>query len=106
MCGLCGSLGGRDWTDGVASGAPSAVPHDRRRARRARAGAASRVLAPFGLSLTDWQGSAFVLRHRTGASVPVGGLLDLWPTADKLAGRAIDPLDPELIGQLIGRLGR
>ena len=100
MCALCGSLGGADWTDGVAAGTQSAVAHDRRRARRDRATAASRVLAPFGLSLADWQGSAFLLRGRTGAAVPVAGLIDLWSAAERLCGRAIDPLDPVLIAAL------
>jgi hypothetical protein len=100
MCGLCGSLGGTDWTDGVPTGQQSANPRDRRQTRRDRAATASRILGRYGLSLADWQGSAFVLRSRTGASVPVAGLLDLWPQADRLAGRPIDPLDPELISAL------
>lgn len=102
MCGLCGSLGGSDWTDGVAPGQQTAVAHDRRRSRRERAAAASRALAPFGLSLADWQGSSFVLRGRTGAATPVAGLLDLWPAAERLAGRRIDPLDPAMIAALDG----
>lgn len=100
MCGLCGSLGSSDWTDGVASGGQSVVASSRRRMRRERAASVSRVLAPFGLSLSDWQGATFVLRARTGAVANVAGLLDLWPAAERMAGAAIDPLDPRLIAAL------
>ncbi len=100
MCALCGSLGATDWTDGVAPDSQSVAAHDRRGARRARAAAASRVLRTVGMTLEDWQGSAFLLRGRTGACIPVNGLLDLWAAADKLAAQNIDPLDPALIARL------
>ena len=102
MCGLCGALGGGDWTDGVPDGAASAVPHARRAARRARIAAANRVLGCVGLSLAEWQGAALLLRKRTGASAVVPALPALWPAAERLAGRAIDPLDPALLDVLEG----
>lgn len=104
MCGLCGTLGdGTHWADGVARpGEPpaSAVPWLRRRARRQRMALGNAVLRHYGLSLSDWQGSAFLLRNRTGATGIVQGLADLWPEAERMAGALLDPLDPALLDAL------
>jgi hypothetical protein len=102
MCGLCGTLGGTHWADGMAGPAagPDAVPWLRRQARRRRVDVGNRILSRFGLSMTDWNGTAFVLRSRTGATAITTSLTDLWPQAERLAGRVIDPLDPALVRQL------
>ena len=42
---------------------------------------------------------------RTGRSVVVDHLGALWPAAEKLAGRPIDPLDPAVI-ERVERLAR
>ena len=104
MCALCGVLGGSEhWTDAVAR--PGVLtrnidPAARRRARMHRVAAANRVLAPYRMSLADWQGSAFVLTTATGKTEIVDNLAHLWMAAERLLGRACDPLDPELIAQL------
>ena len=104
MCGLCGALGGAgDWTQGVSSDAATAISWQRRQQRRERIAQACRVLRPFGLSLSEWQGSAMLLRNRTGATAIVASLLDTWPAAERLAGRPIDPLDPMLLEALLER---
>lgn len=104
MCGLCGVLGGEaHWADGVAGpGAPaaSAVPWLRRQARRRRVELGNRVLRHHGLALADWQGTGYVLRGRTGGTEMVAGLADLWPKAERLCGRPVDPLDPALLDAL------
>ncbi len=101
MCGLCGALGGvGDWTQGVASADAVAIPWRRRQARRERIAQACRVLRPFGLSLAEWQGSAMLLRNRTGATRIVQSLLDTWPAAERMAGRPLDPLDPTFLAAL------
>ena len=76
------------------------MPWLRRRARRERVALSNIVLAQYGLSLADWQGREFVLRSRTGATALVSTLGDLWPKAEQLAAREIDPLDPELLDRL------
>ena len=104
MCSLCGVLGGNEhWTDAAAR--PGVFTRnveriDRRRERTRRVGAANRVLAAFGMSLSDWQGSSFVLSTRTGKSEMVEDLGHLWPAAEKLSGRACDPLDPDVIARM------
>ena len=104
MCGLCGTLGdGTHWADGIVRpGEPpaSAVPWLRRQARRQRVALGNAVLRHYGLRLSDWQGSAFLLRNRTGATGMVQGLADLWPTAERMAGAPLDPLDPALLDGL------
>ena len=47
------------------------------------------------MTLSDWQADSYVLATRTGKSELVADLAALWPTAEKLAGRRLDPLDPD-----------
>ena len=104
MCALCGVLGGSgDWTDAAAR--PGVFTRnvgslERRRERINRVACAQRVLGFYGLTLSDWQASSFVLSTLTGKSCLVDSLTHLWPAAEKLAGRPCDPLDPQLIERL------
>ena len=104
MCALCGVLGASEhWADAHAR--PGAFtrntgPLERRRERARRVTAANRVLGAFGMVLSDWQGSAFLLSTRTGKTVLVGDLGHLWVSAEALAGRALDPLDQALLQRL------
>ena len=82
------------WTD--RSGAET----QRRRAERQhRVRVADAVLGLFGLRCADWQ-NRFTLTSRTGKSAVVDHLGALWPAAEKLAGRPIDPLDPDLLARV------
>jgi hypothetical protein len=99
MCGLCGIVGNAPhWTDGVS--APDTPT--RRRERQERVRGLNRVLAPFGLTASDWQGHAYVIATRTGRSEIVDNAGHLWQAAARLRGRACDPLDPALIARLEG----
>ncbi|UDF33091.1 UNVERIFIED_ORG: hypothetical protein LHK14_25380 (plasmid) [Roseateles sp. XES5] len=104
MCSLCGVIGGNEhWTDAAAR--PGVFTRnverlDRRRERARRVAAANRVLAAFGMSLSDWQGSAFVLATRTGKSEMIEDLGHLWPAAERLSGRPCDPLDATFIARM------
>jgi hypothetical protein len=106
MCALCGVLGGGgDWTDAAARPGVftrNVDPLQRRRERINRVACAQRVLGFYGLTLSDWQASAFVLSTLTGKSEIVDSLTHLWPAAEKLTGRPCDPLDPQLIDWLEG----
>jgi hypothetical protein len=98
MCGLCGVLGGpAHWADAAARPGGFDRGDDelqRRHERRLRVALAAPVLAHFGLKLDDWQGSSFQLANRTGSSELVDDLAHLWAAAERLSGRACDPLDP------------
>jgi hypothetical protein len=94
MCGLCGLFGGaRHWTD--APGGERTGEAERRH----RVRIANELLAPFGLRLSSWAGR-YTLGGRTGRSAVVDHIGALWSTAERLASRACDPLDPALIERL------
>jgi len=109
MCALCGVLGGPEhWTDdtqrpGVFTRNTDAAA--RRRERLHRVAAANRVLKHFGMSLADWQGSAFVLSTATGKTEIVDNIAHLWLSAERLLGRPCDPLDPALIARMESEIG-
>lgn len=104
MCALCGVLGGSEhWADAYAR--PGAFtrntgPLERRRERARRVSHANRILGHFGLGLSDWQGTAFLLSTRTGKTEIVDNLSHLWVAAEQLLGRPVDPLDPALLDRL------
>jgi hypothetical protein len=92
MCPLCGALLAEHWSDPDAAGA--------RRARALRTGMVRRVLDGFGVTLSDWGGTAYVLYDGKGRTEVVHDLTTLWGVAERLAGRALDPLDPALVAAL------
>lgn len=104
MCGLCGILTeAAEWSDTLVTGDADGDPPPpwlRRRMRRVRSETANRILRHYGLNLSDWQGSVFLLRASTGAVVEVAGLRDLWGKAAALAARDIDPLDTSLLARV------
>ena len=90
MCVLCGVLLNEHWAEQEGG----------RRGRVFRVRLLNRVLAFYGLRLDDWGGRIWVLRDPKGRSVVVSDLGSLWTRAEELAGRTLDPLDPELIASL------
>ncbi len=73
----------------------------RRRDRLYRTKVANEVLRHYGLKVSDWAGSKHILRDGKGRSELVQDLGSLWPAAQKLAGRPLDPLDPALHAGLL-----
>ncbi len=104
MCSLCGILGGNEhWADAVARPGVytrTADRTDRRRERARRVSIANRVLAAFGMTLSDWQGASYLLSTRTGKTEIIDDLGHLWPAAERLAGRPLDPLAEPLLERL------
>jgi hypothetical protein len=104
MCALCGVLGGAGhWTDAAAR--PGLYTRNvdslhRRRERINRVACAQKVLGLYGLTLSDWQGTSYVLSTATGKTEIVDNLTHLWIAAEKLIGRPCDPLDPAIVGRL------
>jgi len=100
MCGLCGVLGSEgDWTDSPARPFPGARP-TRRAQRLQRVRLVNAVLAQFGLVLSDWQGAKYQLSSRTGRTEVVDNLAQVWLAAERILGRACDPLDRSLVARL------
>jgi len=111
MCVLCGQdfVAQVHWTDRhledrARAAAPGSDPtehqRDRRRERAHRVALTREVLCHYGLKLDDWGGSKYVLRDGKGRSEIVQDLGSLWPAAEKLAGRTLDPLEPRLVEAL------
>jgi hypothetical protein len=90
MCALCGVLLNDHWAEQEGG----------RRGRTFRVGLVNRVLDHYGLDLDDWAGRVYVLRDRKGRAAVVDNLGVLWAQAAVLAGRPLDPLDPELVRAL------
>jgi hypothetical protein len=106
MCVLCWQFLAEDhWTDrqfddadATATGtAGSERERARRRARLQRTRVLNRILSHYGLRLDDWHSRSYVLSDRKGKTVMVQHLGALWPAAQPLAGRRLDPLDPWLL---------
>lgn len=90
MCVLCNVLLNDHWAEQEGG----------RRGRIFRARLLNRVLGFYGLRLDDWGGRVWVVRDRKGRSAVVRDLGSLWAEAERLAGRTLDPLDPELVASL------
>ena len=112
MCVLCGRdfVAQVHWTDRHiedkarafrAQRNPSDYHRDRRRDRAHRVALMNEVLLHYGLEVRDWSGSKYLLRDRKGRSELVQDLGSLWPAAQRLAGRSLDPLDPALRAALV-----
>jgi hypothetical protein len=104
MCSLCGVLGGNEhWADAVARAGVytrNGGIIERRRERANRVRVANKVLAHFGMTLSDWLGTSFLLSTRTGKTEIIADLGHLWPAAERLSGRVCDPLGLEMIERL------
>jgi hypothetical protein len=72
----------------------------RRRERLRRISAINRVLAPFRLTVSDFQGSAYLLHGATGRQELASGLDELWAQAAAILGRPVDPLDTRVLEHL------
>jgi hypothetical protein len=102
VCSLCGILLSEGtWAEREPdASAGSATRHSRARSRMRRVEAINRVLAHFGLRVRDWQSAAYVLEDAKGRQEIVEDLGRLWPAAERMAGRPLDPLDPALLARL------
>jgi hypothetical protein len=108
MCVLCWQfLTESHWTDRrfedhdfTTATAGSDHERARRRDRHHRIQVLNQLLAHYGLRLDDWHSRSYVLSDRKGKTAIVQDLGALWPTAQQLAGRPLDPLDPWLLARL------
>lgn len=110
MCVLCGQLMTElHWSerrfDASATGGLGAEL-GRRQDRFQRTRMVNQVLSGYGLEFRDdWSATSYVLANRKGAAELVQSLGQLWPAAERMAGRPLDPLDPGLLNRLEGQDG-
>lgn len=105
MCVLCGQMFSEiHWSERLLD--PEAVTQGagettRRQNRHARTRLIGKVLAHYGLDVSDdWSATNYVVGNRKGAQQVVASLAELWPAAGRMAGRPLDPLDPALLDRL------
>lgn len=100
MCGLCGVfLTETHWAEAPVS-VPGSGGRTRRHERLHRVAVANRILKHYGLKVSDWQGSAYLLASQTGQTSVVPSIAAVWPAAEQWRGRSLDPLDETLIQAL------
>jgi hypothetical protein len=95
MCSACGfPAAPGHWTEAGANTAP-----DRLRARFRRAQVLQAVLPAYGLTAhEDAHVIGIQVSTLSGSHAIVRDLSEVWATAERLAGGAVDPLDPRFIG--------
>jgi hypothetical protein len=76
------------------------LQRDRMRDRLRRVNYVNNVLTFYGLRLNDWSGSKYILFDKKGNQEIINDLGDLWPKAEKMSSKPIDPLDPKLLVHL------
>jgi hypothetical protein len=75
----------------------------RRQDRHARLTLLGKVLAHYGLNVSDdWSATNYMIDNRKGHRQVVGSLAEIWPAASRMTGRVLDPLDPALLERLRG----
>lgn len=91
MCANCGyPHAPGHWTE-----AGAATPADRMRARFRRAGTLQKILSAYGLTAHDDGATpGITIATMTGNHEMVPDLAQVWVAAERMTGRAVDPLDP------------
>jgi hypothetical protein len=98
MCGLCGLLGSdAHWTDAGSFADPAGRARVRLAERQARVAYLNRMLRVFGCTVSDWQGTAYLLSTLTGKTEIVDNLASLWAALERLSGHRPDPLADKLL---------
>jgi len=103
MCGFCAMVAGQaHWTETGSDAASGAVSEDRARrlARIYRVRLVNAVIAHYGCGIEDWALGEYIVRSQTGRSEMVPALPQVWQVGERIAGRAVDPLDPALLARL------
>jgi len=104
MCSLCGMLGGVEhWTDAASnpdSFGNRARTHTWHRERQDRVRLINIIIQHFGLTVSDWSGSSYLVRSQTGKTMIVDNLSQIWDAAETITGKLCDPLDDGLVARL------
>ena len=96
MCAFCGLFGNNNpsWLEVRSDSGPA------RAARLTRIRRANELLSIFRLTLSDQQGVYYVLSGATGKTEVINSLSETWVAAEKILGKRIDPLSPDLLNRL------
>ena len=105
MCAFCAMLadGSTHWTEaGTDAGRAAEAESGRTRylGRLRRVALVNRILDHYGCEASDWANNQYVVRSRAGRTSMVAHLPQVWAAAEEIAGRPLDPLDPDLLDSL------
>lgn len=96
MCEVCAIFGaGEHWSDFARqrdTRFPFADILHYRAERKRRIAMLNALLKPLGLTCEDWDGEALALTDARGRTRIAPTLGDVWPVAEGLSGRQVDPL--------------
>jgi len=101
MCDVCAIFGaGEHWSD-FGRTRDERYPFDGilhfRKERARRLAMINRILARIGASCEDWDGEAVAIYVPSGRFQLAATLNDIWPAAEGLTGRRIDPLSLDFL---------
>jgi hypothetical protein len=102
MCSMCGTLGAAaHWSEGGGDRAQVGTRRLVLRERLRRTELLNRALAPYRMTVDEWEETAYILRGPTGASILCGDLAAVFAEAQRLrGGQPLDPLDPAYLEAL------
>ena len=106
MCIFCGDFISRvHWTDINKTNTSDIITvgesqRDRQRNRLLRVSLCNKILKLYGLKLSDWNNTKYLLEDKKGQQIIVHDLGSLWYDAQKLIGKPIDPLDDFLLNSI------
>lgn len=106
MCILCGEFfESIHWTefkdidkDQIISGE---FQRNRQRSRNKRVELGSKVLEFYGLKLSEWNNSRYILMNNKGRMEVLNDLSEVWKHAERLTQKKVDPFDDKLLNYLV-----
>ena len=101
MCGLCGVIGPEGhWSD--TSGDLVSVGKGKTRIsqRSYQLGIINAFLRLNGMSVSDWQGSSYLISDGKGSTEIASHVSAIWSIVDKLNEKKFDPLDKNFLSKL------
>lgn len=99
MCGFCGIWGAKShWSLKSSNPRIFAVQSisERMRERHEQSVVLNSILRGFHLEVRDWGGTQWIVEHVSNGTEIVDSIAALWPAAEKLARRKIDPLNASI----------
>lgn len=99
MCMACGQMFMNiHWSDTLKTDSNGFVDQSTLlRNRLAKVKYTNQILGFYGLKVNSRAGGGYSVSTRTGRSVLCSDFGDLWPKAQMLTGKTVDPLDPALL---------
>ena len=101
MCSLCTVIGKIDhWTDSKDKLSKRHISATFQRERAYQVNLLNSILKVNGISISDWQGTSFVIANGKGASEVIQHISQVWLAIETLTGITYDPLDSIFLNKI------